>query len=146
MTSLRLRTAGVFAALCLLAVPGCDSMDEAEEELVVEDVVVGPPSVAEKGSHLKVHYVGWLENGTEFESSRAKGAPYSFRVGVGEVIDGWDRGLIGMRVGGKRRLTVPPSLAYGNRGAGCPPGGGPCVIPPNTTLIFEIELLEVRDP
>jgi FKBP-type peptidyl-prolyl cis-trans isomerase len=85
-----------------------------------------------------VHYTGWLENGTEFDSSRRRDEPFGFPLGVGYVIPGWDQGVVGMRVGGKRKLTVPPELGYGARGAGR-------VIPPNATLIFEVELLDISE-
>jgi FKBP-type peptidyl-prolyl cis-trans isomerase len=84
-----------------------------------------------------VHYTGWLENGSEFDSSRRR-EPFSFPLGVGFVIPGWDQGLAGMRIGGKRRLAIPPQLGYGVNGMGS-------LIPPNATLIFEIELLEISE-
>lgn len=128
----------------ILFATACDSAGEDDEQLIIEDIIVGPPSVAEENLILTVHYTGWLENGTQFDSSY-DGQPYSFTLGRGEVIQGWDRGLVGMRVGGKRKLTIPPHLAYGNRGGGCN-ANGECLIPPNATLIFEVELLEVREP
>jgi FKBP-type peptidyl-prolyl cis-trans isomerase len=104
--------------------------------LVVEDVVVGTGAAAAVGNTISVHYVGTFTNGAEFDSSRRRGAPFTFRLGAGAVIAGWDQGLVGMRVGGVRRLTIPPDLAYGNR----PPAG----IPAGATLRFEVELLDVR--
>jgi peptidyl-prolyl cis-trans isomerase A (cyclophilin A) len=101
-----------------------------------EDLVVGTGAEATKGDKVKVHYVGTLTNGTEFDSSRKTNQPFDFQVGAGEVIKGWDQGIPGMKVGGKRKLTVPPNLGYGGRGS-------PPVIPPNATLIFDVELLEV---
>jgi peptidylprolyl isomerase len=124
--------------LALIAVParGRDDKDVKKAELVVEDIVVGKGRWVDNENKVTVHYKGYLANGTEFESSYERGRPLSFRVGRGEVIKGWDRGLLGMRVGGKRRLRVPPDLAYGKRGTGA--------VPPNATLVFEIELLRVE--
>ncbi|MDH5633042.1 MAG: FKBP-type peptidyl-prolyl cis-trans isomerase [Gammaproteobacteria bacterium] len=108
-------------------------------ELIIEDIVAGDgKQVSGRGQSVRVHYTGWLEDGTEFDSSVSRNEPFQFPVQVGYVIPGWDQGVIGMRVGGKRRLTVPPHLGYGEAGAGG-------VIPPNATLIFEIELLRVSD-
>ena len=86
---------------------------------------------------MKVHYTGWTENGAQFDSSADRGQPLEFPIGVGRVIKGWDEGLMTMKVGGKRKLIIPPNLGYGARGAGPR-------IPPNSTLIFEVELLGVR--
>ena len=107
-------------------------------ELIVEDLTVGNGAEAKRGSTAVVHYTGWLEDGTRFESSKDSGTPFEFAIGTGMVIAGWDQGVQGMQVGGVRRLTIPSELAYGPQGA----GGGR--IPPNATLVFEIELLEVR--
>jgi len=93
--------------------------------------------VAETGKTVKVHYTGTLTDGTKFDSSLDRGEPFSFQLGAGQVIRGWDEGVKGMRVGGKRKLTIPPDMGYG--AAGAPPK-----IPPNATLMFEIELLEVQ--
>jgi peptidyl-prolyl cis-trans isomerase A (cyclophilin A) len=115
---------------------GASSALAADGGLGVEDLVVGRGAEATRGDKVKVHYVGTLTTGTEFDSSRKHGEPFDFQLGAGEVIKGWDQGVAGMKVGGKRRLTVPASLGYGSRGA-------PPVIPANATLVFEIELLEV---
>ncbi len=104
--------------------------------LVKEDLVIGRGALAEAGKDVLVHYVGWLTNGQQFDSSRARRDPLDFSLGAGDVIKGWDEGVPGMRVGGKRKLTIPADLAY--RDQGC---GG--VIPPHATLVFEVELLEV---
>ena len=102
--------------------------------LKFEDTVVGEGAVASKGQTVSVHYTGWLENGTKFDSSKDRDEPFVFKLGAGQVIRGWDEGVAGMKVGGARRLTIPSHLAYGDRGAGG-------VIPPKATLIFEVELL-----
>lgn len=106
-------------------------------DLVIEDMVVGEGPAAKAGDMITVHYTGYLTDGTQFDSSLG-GDPYTLTLGVGSVIQGWDEGLIGMQVGGKRKLTIPPDMAYGESGA----GGG--IIPPNATLIFDVELLEIR--
>jgi peptidyl-prolyl cis-trans isomerase A (cyclophilin A) len=108
----------------------------ADGGLGIVDLVVGNGPEAAKGDKVKVHYVGTLTNGTEFDSSRKHNEPFDFQIGRGEVIKGWDQGVPGMKVGGKRKLTVPANLGYGARGS-------PPVIPPNATLVFEVELLDV---
>jgi FKBP-type peptidyl-prolyl cis-trans isomerase len=100
------------------------------------DDQVGTGAVAEAGKNVSVHYTGWLMNGTKFDSSRDRGQPFTFSLGAGRVIKGWDEGVAGMRVGGKRTLIIPPDLAYGSRATG--------PIPPNSTLKFEVELLDVK--
>ena len=105
--------------------------------LVIEDIVVGEGQVAEAGQYVSVHYTGWLTDGNKFDSSLDRNSPFSFGLGRREVIGGWDEGVQGMRIGGKRKLTIPPALGYGARGAGG-------VIPPNATLVFEVELLDIR--
>lgn len=101
------------------------------------DIKVGTGDEANNGSHVKVHYTGWLTNGKKFDSSVDAGTPYEFTIGKGEVIKGWDEGVTGMKVGGKRQLRIPPELAYGERGY-------PGVIPANATLIFDVQLLAVK--
>ena len=106
-------------------------------ELKMDDVKVGTGTEATRGKTVSVHYVGTLENGTKFDSSRDRDEPFEFRLGAGMVIKGWDEGVAGMRVGGTRKLTIPSDLGYGDRGY-------PGVIPPRATLCFEVELLGVR--
>jgi FKBP-type peptidyl-prolyl cis-trans isomerase len=103
--------------------------------LVVQDLVVGTGATAAAGDVVTVHYVGTLTSGTKFDSSYDRNQPYTFRLGAGQVIAGFDQGVTGMRVGGKRRLTIPPDLAYGSQGQG--------PIPPNATIVFEIDLLSI---
>ena len=103
-------------------------------KVTIEDLVVGTGAEAAAGDTLTVNYTGWLADGSQFDSSYGK-APYSFRLGTGAVIKGWDQGLPGMKVGGKRRLVIPPSLGYGSSGYGPIPG--------NATLKFEVELLSI---
>jgi FKBP-type peptidyl-prolyl cis-trans isomerase len=107
-----------------------------ESGLVIEDIVVGEGDVAEAGQSVSVHYTGWLTDGKKFDSSLDRNSPFGFGLGRREVILGWDEGVQGMRIGGKRKLTIPPQLGYGARGAGG-------VIPPNATLVFEVELLGI---
>jgi FKBP-type peptidyl-prolyl cis-trans isomerase FkpA len=113
-------------------------------ELVKQDDVAGTGNEAVAGRQVSVHYTGWLydpakadHKGQKFDSSRDRNEPFAFRLGGGQVIQGWDQGVAGMKVGGKRTLTIPPQLGYGAQGAGG-------VIPPNATLLFEVELLDVR--
>jgi len=106
-------------------------------KLVSSDLVVGKGTEAKSGDTVSVHYVGTLADGKEFDSSKKHGQPFSFQLGKGRVIRGWDQGVAGMKVGGKRKLVIPPALAYG-------PGGMPPTIPPNSTLTFEVELLDVK--
>src|SRR5213075_900682 len=109
--------------------------------LVIEDLVVGNGATASAGQRVSVHYTGWLAEGdkagAKFDSSKDRNEAFMFSLGRGEVIRGWDEGVNGMKVGGKRKLTIPPGLGYGARGAGG-------VIPPNATLLFEVELLGIR--
>ena len=105
--------------------------------LVYQDLKVGDGAIAEKGQNVTVHYTGWLTDGTKFDSSVDRNQPFGFQLGAGQVIKGWDEGVAGMRVGGKRKLTIPHELAYG-------PSGRPPVIPPSATLVFDVELLGVQ--
>ncbi len=107
-------------------------------ELKIKDIKVGTGAEAVSGKTVSVHYTGWLTNGTKFDSSVDRGQPFSFSLGAGQVIKGWDQGVAGMKVGGKRKLTIPPQMGYGERGT----PGGP--IPPNATLVFDVELLDVN--
>jgi len=105
--------------------------------LEIENLAVGTGVEAVSGDKVTVHYTGWLTDGTKFDSSLDRGQPFSFKIGARQVIEGWDRGLQGMQVGGVRKLTIPPELAYGDRAV----GGG--LIPANSTLVFEIRLLKI---
>ena len=114
----------------------CMDQDEDKGELIIEDLVVGQGVEAKEGNVITVNYTGWLENETQFDSSLSPGRdPLVITLGAGQVIQGWDEGIPGMKVGGKRRLTIPPHLGYGNQAVG--------EIPANSTLIFEIDLLGV---
>ncbi|CAG0978055.1 FK506-binding protein [Rhodocyclaceae bacterium] len=104
--------------------------------LVIDDITVGAGAEAAAGQYVTVHYTGWLTDGAKFDSSKDRDEPFEFALGARHVIAGWDEGVQGMKVGGVRKLTIPPSLGYGARGAGG-------VIPPNATLVFEVELLAV---
>jgi FKBP-type peptidyl-prolyl cis-trans isomerase len=104
------------------------------------DIVVGTGKIAKEGDGVRVHYTGWLDNGKKFDSSVDAGRPFRFVLGNGEVIKGWDEGVAGMKVGGKRQLHIPPDLGYGENGT---PDG---TIPPNSTLIFDVQLLSIQEP
>ncbi len=129
----------VFAIAAMLL--GCFGKDKEGNkqvtELVKEDMVVGQGTEATAGKMVVVHYTGWLTDGKKFDSSLDRGTPFNFQLGAGQVISGWDNGVQGMKVGGKRKLTIPSSMAYGARGV-------PGVIPPESTLVFEVELLNVQ--
>lgn len=119
-----------------------DSMSDANvvttpSGLKYVELKEGTGATPERGQTVEVHYVGTLEDGTKFDSSRDRGQPFKFKIGVGQVIKGWDEGLSTMKVGGRRNLIIPPELGYGSRGAGG-------VIPPNATLLFDVELLGVK--
>jgi FKBP-type peptidyl-prolyl cis-trans isomerase len=107
-----------------------------ESGLKYEDLVLGDGAEATAGKRVSVHYTGWLTDGSKFDSSVDRNSPFQFSLGAGMVIRGWDEGVQGMKIGGKRKLTIPPQLGYGERGAGG-------VIPPNATLVFDVELLEI---
>lgn len=113
-----------------------DENTPLESGLQVQDVIAGNGAEAVPGSSVSVHYTGWLEDGTKFDSSKDRSEPFRFALGRGMVIRGWDEGLVGMKVGGRRKLVIPPSLGYGAAGAGG-------VIPPHATLVFEVDLLSV---
>ncbi len=109
----------------------------AAQEVQINDITIGTGEEADVGMTVTVDYTGWLADGTKFDSSKDSGQPLTFTLGARQVIPGWEQGVVGMKVGGKRELTIPPELAYGSRGAGG-------VIPPNATLKFEVELLAVK--
>ncbi len=129
------------SALLLLTLAACGGGDSSSTAptgggtLVVEDLVVGTGATAVAGDTVTVNYVGTLTNGTKFDSSYDRGTPFVFQVGAGRVIAGWDQGIPGMKVGGKRRLTIPPSLGYGSQ------ANGP--IPANSTLLFDVDLVSI---
>ena len=107
------------------------------DTLIIEELTAGTGATAAAGQYVTVHYTGWLTDGTKFDSSKDRDDPFDFPLGKGHVIKGWDEGVAGMQVGGKRKLTIPPAMGYGARGAGG-------VIPPNAVLVFEVELLGVK--
>jgi FKBP-type peptidyl-prolyl cis-trans isomerase FkpA len=115
---------------------GSQNAQESQSGLIKEDLTVGSGAEAAEGKNVTVHYTGTLTDGTKFDSSVDRGQPFTFNLGSGEVIKGWDQGVAGMKVGGKRKLTIPAELGYGSQDKGS--------IPPNSILIFEVELLEVK--
>lgn len=119
-----------------MASPVAPFANTPEEKIQIIDEIIGMGAEAAAGKKITVHYTGILTDGTKFDSSKDRGTPFSFTLGASEVIKGWDEGVLGMKVGGKRKLTVPPGLAYGNQAMGA--------IPPNSILIFDIELLKVE--
>ena len=131
----------VLAAIAAFALPlaACTKKNATTLEggLKIEEVKAGSGTEAAAGKRVTVHYTGTLTDGTKFDSSVDRGQPFSFPLGAGQVIQGWEKGVAGMKVGGKRKLTIPPELGYGERGA-------PPVIPPNATLVFDGELIEVN--
>lgn len=140
-----MKLAVIVIAAALTASPAFAAQDAKKSEakivttasgLKYTDVVVGKGASPVAGKQVKVHYTGTLENGKKFDSSLDRGQPFSFVIGVGQVIPGWDEGVMSMKVGGKRKLIIPSKLGYGTRGAGG-------AIPPNATLLFDVELLDV---
>lgn len=123
------------AAVADAVVDASDSSGDLER-LIIDDVTAGEGALVQLGDTVTVHYIGTLQNGQQFDNSYLKGAPFTFTLGEGRVIEGWDEGVLGMKVGGQRILVIPPELAYGKAGAG--------PIPPNATLVFAIELLEIN--
>lgn len=130
----------VFVGCLILATLGASAFTQcstASGGLKTEDIKIGAGREVKSGDTIKIHYSGTLTNGKKFDSSYDRNQPFETQIGVGRVIKGWDVGVIGMKVGGKRRLTIPPDMAYGSRGAGA-------AVPPNATLIFELELLDIK--
>ncbi len=124
-------------AQILIISPQPSASSRMEPQLQIQDLTVGTGTQAKTGDIITVNYVGTFTDGKKFDSSYDKNQPFSFKLGAGQVIKGWDQGLIGMKVGGKRTLTIPGALAYGEKGF-------PGFIPPNATLVFEVELLNVQ--
>lgn len=130
----------IFLAFALmLPMGGALAASPTQPALQIKDLRAGEGEVAGRGARVTVHYTGWLMDGTKFDSSRDRGQPFTFPLGGGQVIPGWDQGVAGMKVGGLRELVIPPELGYGKRGAGD-------AIPPNATLRFEVELIAITPP
>ena len=117
-------------------ITNCFKDQETLDELTIRDIVIGEGEFAENGDTLTVDYQGWLENGTQFDSSIERGVPFIFTLGIGQVIQGWDEGILGMKVGGIRELIIPPHLGYGNQAI--------YPIPANSILTFEVQLISIR--
>ncbi|MBL8020104.1 MAG: FKBP-type peptidyl-prolyl cis-trans isomerase [Leptospirales bacterium] len=132
----------IVSGILLLALIGSPTLFSQTGSLIATDTRVGNGKEARRGMDVRVHYTGWLyvdgKKGRKFDSSLDRGQPFDFALGGGEVIKGWDQGVVGMKEGGKRTLIIPPQLAYGERGAGD-------VIPPNATLLFEIQLIKCSE-
>lgn len=142
----------LFPIACLI-IGGCvpkscqkksEALDPHSDKVIVQEKAEGTGAAAENGAKLKMHYTGWIyepnlpeQKGTQFDSSIDRGTPFEFTLGAGQVIKGWDQGIVGMKVGGKRTLIIPAALGYGERGAGG-------VIPPNANLLFDVELLDAK--
>ncbi len=136
-----MRTVLIVVLAVVIGMWGCgktSKMTTTESGLKYEDLVVGTGITPQPGQMVTVHYTGWLTDGKKFDSSLDRGEPFVFELGAGNVIKGWEEGVATMKIGGKRKLEIPPELGYGSRGAGN-------VIPPNATLVFEVELLDVQD-
>lgn len=129
---------GVFLSLRKSATGEIQPVSQGIPGLEITDSKEGTGTVVKRGDTVSVHYAGTLQDGTKFDSSRDRGTPFSFTVGAGQVIKGWDRGVVGMKLGGTRRLVISPDLAYGAAGV-------PGAIPPNATLIFEVEALSIQN-
>ncbi|MBI5650725.1 MAG: FKBP-type peptidyl-prolyl cis-trans isomerase [Chloroflexi bacterium] len=126
-----------FGLIAILVTVVACSAPANPNQLVIQDLQIGTGAEAKVGNRVTVHYRGTLTDGKQFDASYDRKEPFTFVLGAGQVIKGWDQGVAGMKVGGKRKLTIPPELGYGARGAGG-------VIPPNATLVFEVELLDVK--
>ena len=144
MKRIALSTLAILFSFSVISTTACAEQGGAVTELIKTDVKVGTGVEAKAGQYVSVHYTGWLydaaapgHKGSKFDSSRDRGTPFNFPLGAGRVIQGWDQGVQGMKVGGQRTLVIPANLGYGARGAGG-------VIPPNATLLFDVELLGVN--